>query len=701
MPCFVLEIGTEEIPARFLDKSEKDLKNLFSSSLKEYNLNYSKMESFSTPRRLSIIIEGLLDKSLEKEEVVTGPPVKAAYDVGGRPTRAAEGFAKTHGVSLDDTFTLKNDKGEYLAIKKKTGGEPAGKILSNICPEIISKLSFPKSMKWGSGSFTFARPLRWILALLDEEVINFEIGNLKSSKLSFGHRVHGAGPFAIDSAQDYLKSLDEKEKVIASSQERRDIIINQGNKLAEGKKGRVLWNESLLDEVKGLVEHPVPLLGCFDASFLELPREVLLTSMQAHQKSFGLQSESGDELLPFFLTVLNLTPSDPSLVKKGWERVLRARLEDARFFWNTDLDTSFDKWLDSLESVIFLAPLGSMGDKSRRIAELSGWLANNVSFVNAKSKVQADDLIRAGRLSKADLVSEMVKEFDTLQGVMGGIYAKEKGESDIVAQAIREQYLPAGPDTPVPASLAGALVSMADKADTLVGCFGLSMIPTGTADPYGLRRACLGIARIIIEKGIRINLNSFFKKAKEVYGDREWKMDSDQILIRLKEFFTLRLKNHFISSGAETLYAEAILQADASDPWAADARLKALIEFSQTEKFEPSTSTFKRVANIINKQSEEITLTGDYDDSLFQEPQENILAKVIEELAPEFGELWLSDSFSTLFERLAELQPVVDEFFDNVMVMSEDEKIRENRLNLLKALLNHFVRLADFAALQK
>lgn len=702
MSQFILEIGTEEIPARFLQDAEKELLQRFESLLAENFLGYKTIQSFSTPRRLVLSIEDLAAVSTESEEIVSGPPVKVAFDMGGRPTRAAEGFVKSNGMTLDDIFTLQTDKGEYIAVKKKIGGIAAIDILSALCPEIIQSLPFPKRMHWGNGSFLFVRPLRWVLALLDSVVVPFSIAGINSSNQTMGHRVHGKGPITVSAASDYMTVIRDAAHVTLSSAERRKEIVEKGNILAAEKKGAVIWKDVLLDEVQGLVEHPVPLLGEFDSSFLEIPREVLLTSMQEHQKSFGIEDKHGN-LLPHFLTVLNITPDDGEVVaKKGWERVLRARLEDARFFWKTDLQASFDHWQERLDSVIFLAPLGSMGDKGRRIAELCGWLANNMVASCGEHVAIAADAFRTGRLCKADLVSEMVKEFDTLQGIMGGVYAKEFGESVNVAQAIAEQYLPAGPDSPVPTTPLGAIVSMADKADTLVGCFGLGMIPTGTADPYALRRAALGIIRILIEKGYRLDVKSFLLKAQAVYGKRAWKLEPAESMEKLLDFFTQRLKNHFTSGGAETLYAEAILSADASNPAIAQKRLDALTAFSKSEQFFACTGTFKRVANIVRKQEAytDLSLSGQYSHDLLSDDAEIKLAQALEAVEPDLKLLWQKEDYAAIFVKLAELQPLVDDFFDTVMVMSDDMSIRANRLNLLVALLNNFIQLADFAALQ-
>ncbi len=700
MLSFILEIGTEELPARFLPGLEAELKERFATALDKEGVECKDLAVMSTPRR-AVVRAALAERSVEREELVMGPPVKVAYDAQGKLTKAADGFARTQSLSPDALFTEKTEKGEYLAGRKKMGGKATLDILAGICPEIITGLSFPKRMHWGADSFTYARPLRWIVALLGAEVVPFSVGLVKSGNQTWGHRIHGYGPFAVPRAEVYAELVAERCRVTVDGAVREEVIVKGGNALAQALGGRVIWKDGLLLEVSGLTEHPVPLLGGFDPSFLEIPREVLLTSMENHQKSFGLEDSQG-KLLPHFLTVLNMTPGGPdgeALVRKGWERVLRARLEDARFFWKADLAASLESWLASLDKVIFLAPLGSMGDKTRRISRLAGWLAERLGADVTAAR-------RAGRLSKADLVSEMVKEFDTLQGIMGGIYARRKGEPENVATALSEQYLPAGPDAPLPATLCGALLSMADKADTLAGCFGLGMIPTGAADPYALRRCALGIARILEEKKLRLDVDALFAEAFSAYGERDWKIPPAEALPKLREFFTVRLKNYFTGHGRETLLVEAALGAESPqglDVWASSARLSALEEFSRTADFWASVLTFKRAANIIRKQGQEKgapALAGDYKKELLQEDAEQSLAAILEALLPRFEALWSQERFGDLFALLRELRPAVDAFFEGVMVMCEDKELQRNRLNLLSALVKPLGRLADFGALQ-
>jgi glycyl-tRNA synthetase beta chain len=694
MPEFILEIGTEELPARFFPRLHEELGEAVAKALEERLVDFSGLRTFATPRRVVLHVAEVAPAQRREEELLTGPPRRIAYDAEGAPTKAALGFAKTQGVDIADCFIQTTDKGEYLAVRRMTGGEATLGLLPAVCEAAVAGLQFPKKMRWGAREFGFGRPIQWLLALFGAEVVPFALAGVASGRSTRGHRVLGPGPFEVAEAGRYFEIVRESGRVILDPAERRTMIRERADALAREAGGRVVWKEDLLDEVVGLVEAPLPVLGDFDPSFLEVPREVLLTSMESHQKSFGVEDAQG-ALLAHFVTTLNLEPRDPALVKKGWERVLRARLEDARFFWKADLRADADAWLGRLDKVIFLAPLGTVGDKTRRLegtcAALAGAVAPELRAVAA----------RAGRLSKADLVSEMVYEFDELQGVMGGIYARRRGEPEAVADALYEQYLPAGPGSPVPQSLAGALLSVADKADTLAGCFGLDMIPTGANDPYALRRAALGIIRIILHHGLRLSLGELLARARGAYADGvAWKLPEAEAQARLLEFFAGRLKAYFMARGHQTLVVEAALGAGFDDVWALAARVDALGEFAREDDFAQAVLTFKRAANIIVKQGGAAAVDGGYDKALLAERAEQALAARLEAVAPVWDELWARDDFASLLGLLRELRPDVDAFFDGVMVMCDDAALRANRLNLLGALVGRLGRLADFAALQ-
>ncbi|OIO03663.1 MAG: glycine--tRNA ligase subunit beta [Desulfovibrionaceae bacterium CG1_02_65_16] len=700
MSEFILEIGTEEMPARFVPGLGAELEALFVKLLAEARIDHAGVRAYATPRRLVAHVSGLALIQRLEEEVVSGPPIKIAY-ADGVLTKAGAGFAKTQGVAEADLFVQQTPKGEYLAARKKVGGGKTLDILPGLCLSAFKSLSFPKRMKWGSLEFLFGRPLRWVLALLDADVVPIEIAGLASGRVTHGHRVLGPGPWTIAAAGDYFDTIRDKANVVLDACERLELVRAEGDRLAAGLGGGVVWDEGLLLEVANLVEYPRPILGEFARLYLELPAQVLLTSMQHHQKSFGIRGADGN-LLPYFLTTLNIEPTDMAVVKKGWERVLKARLEDARFFWEADLKTPLDAWLAKLDNVVFLGPLGSMGDKSRRLEKLCAKLAAACSLPEA-------DMARAGRLAKADLMSEMVYEFDSLQGIMGGIYARKKGESELVAQAVAEQYLPAGPDSPVPATLSGALLAIADKADTLAGCFGLGMVPTGAADPYALRRAALGISRIIMERGLSLKLDEVLAWAQDGfdksagYAGVKWKLAPADALAKMLDFFGQRLRALFASGeGADSRVADAALGAGFNDIRTLKARFDALTAFSREKDFEQAVLTFKRAANIIRKQGGETgaALSGSIDKNLLENEEERVLASALAESAERFEELWAADDFAGLFAMLGELRPAVDAFFDNVMVMAEDPGLRQNRLNLLHTLVERLGRLADFSALQ-
>jgi len=692
MRHFVLEIGVEEMPARFLPLLDRELCERFTALLAEAGLDCGSVTTASTPRRLVVDITGLAAVQKTEEVVVSGPPARIAFDAEGKPTKAGLGFAKSQNVDFEQIYVEKTDKGEYLALKKVVGGRSAADILAETCAAVLPSLSFPKKMQWMGKECTFGRPVRWLLAMLDDVVVPFAFAGLTAGNETRGHRVMGPGPFAVSHADEYARILFEQGRVVLSTADRKAAIRTEGDRLAAEVGGVVEWSESLLNQVANLVEFPCAMLGGFHEKFLELPAEVLLTSMETHQKSFGLRGADG-RLLPYFLTAANIESREPAMVRKGWERVLRARLEDARFFWEADCAATFEYWLDKLDKVIFIGPLGTMGDKTRRLEKLAASIASRVA------PELAGDMARAGRLSKADLVSEMVYEFDDLQGRMGGIYARLKGEPEMVAQALYEQYLPAGQDSSLPGSMAGAILSLADKLDNLAGCFGLGMMPTGAADPYALRRNALGVCRIILELGLSVNIGELLKEAQAGYAGVTWKIQPEEALDKLMDFFAQRLKAYWNAQGVETLVLEAAMApgfADIYDTW---RRVWALAEFSKEEDFEASVLTFKRAANIIRKQADQ-ELSGEVREDLLENDAEKAFWKTLGEIEPVWAELAAEGRYPQMLPLLKTLRPVVDGFFDGVMVMCDDTALRGNRLNLLFRLVGTLGQVADFGRFQ-
>lgn len=692
MSHFVLEIGVEEMPARFLPLLDRELRERFETLLGEAGLGFGAVASFSTPRRLVVDITGLADVQKTEEIVVSGPPVRIALDAEGKPTKAGLGFAKSQNVEFDQVYVEKTDKGEYLALKKTVGGRPAADILAETCASVLPSLNFPKKMQWIGKDCTFGRPVRWLLAMLDGRAVPFGFAGLTAGVETRGHRVMGPGPFAVPHADDYARVLLEQGRVVLDAADRKAAIRTDGDRLAAEAGGTVEWSESLLDQVANLVETPRAMLGGFHEKFLELPAEVLLTSMETHQKSFGLRGADG-KLLPYFLTAANIESREPALVRKGWERVLRARLEDARFFWEADCAATFEQWLDKLDKVIFIGPLGTMGDKTRRLEKLAASIASRIA------PDLSADMARAGRLSKADLVSEMVYEFDDLQGKMGGIYARMKGEGETVAQALYEQYLPAGQDSPLPGSMAGVILSLADKLDNLAGCFGLGMMPTGAADPYALRRNALGVCRIVLEKGLTLDLAALLREAQAGYEGVEWKLPPEEALDKLMDFFGQRLRAYWNAQGVPTLVLEAAMAPGFADIFETWRRVEALADFSREADFEASVLTFKRAANIIRKQAGQ-ELSGEVHEDLLESDAEKAFRAALQAVEPEWARLAEAGDYPKMLALLGTLRPVVDAFFDGVMVMCDDAALRTNRLNLLQRLVTTLGRVADFGKFQ-
>lgn len=696
MSHFLFEIGFEEMPARFLPGLVDEVKKLFAEGLAQAKVDCGTIAAFATPRRLVVSVPDMAAAARREEEVVSGPPEKVGFDAAGAPTKAAEGFAKGQGLDVSAVFVMETPKGRYLALRKTTGGEAAIELLPALCLEAVKKISFPKRMRWGSREFAFGRPVHWFLALLDDAVVPFQFDDIASGRVTYGQRIMGPGPFEVPAAAAYFDIIRDKGKVVLDAREREGIVRSQAEALAKEAGGTAVINPALLAEVTGLTEHPVVLLGRFDPKFLDVPREVLITSMESHQKSFAVEDGKGG-LLPVFLTTLGLVPGNVELVRRGWQRVLTARLEDARFFWEADLSASLETWQKKLESVVFLAGLGSMRDKGKRLERLCGLIAEQAG----KPEIMLESS-QAGGVAKVDLVSDMVGEFAELQGIMGGIYSRRKGQSKTVSRAVAEQYLPAGPDSPVPATLAGAILSIADKADTLAGCFGLDMAPTGAADPYALRRAALGICRVVIEHGLRLDLMELLQGAIDGYGEVKFKVDRTHVLAKLLDFFGQRLKAYFTGQGYDTLVVEAALGASYNDIAALSARLAALAGFAAKPDFDQAVLTFKRAANIIRKQGvgAGVPLTGVVKAALLEEQAEKNLAAVCQDVFPRFDALFDAGDYGAVLELLYELRPSVDAFFDNVMVMCDDMDMRLNRLNLLKSLVDRLGRVADFAALQ-
>jgi glycyl-tRNA synthetase beta chain len=707
---FLLEVGTEELPADFVDSAIAQLKDRVSGSLEAQSLTPTSLEVYGTPRRLAVLIEGLPNRQIDRVEEIKGPPASAAYK-DGQPTPAAEGFARKQGVSLE-SFVLRNtDKGDFVFVEKTILGQETKTILQALIPRWITKLEGRRFMRWGDGDLRFSRPIRWLVSLLDTEVLPIELVNgsttILSDRLSYGHRILHPEPITISEPKAYLSSL-RSIYVEADPQQRRQAIETQVKSLGEELGGIAEIPEELLAEVTNLVEYPTAIAGKFDEEFLELPSEVIIMVMVTHQRYFAVKTAGG--LLPHFITISNGDPEKSAIISAGNERVIRARLADARFFYTADRDEPLERFLPQLETVTFQEELGTMRDKVDRLMEISGSIAEQLHL----DERQRADIESTAMLCKADLVTQMVYEFPELQGVMGEKYALSSGESAIVAQGIFEHYLPRGAGDTLPRTITGRVVGIADRLDTLTSIFGLGMIPTGSSDPFALRRAANAIISITWDAGFSIDLttlidqtatdfvtshpektspakaiNSFFLQRLQTLLQDELNIDHDLVNAVLGENdpeYGKRALQNLLDTRDRALFLARIRK---------DGRLGTIYE------------TVNRSARLAEKGDlDPITLSpvGMVDPNLFEKSSEGAFYDAIVSLVPETRTARLERDYQRLFSALARIAPVVSEFFDgenSVLVMAEDPAIRQNRLNLLGLLRNHARVLADFGAIVK
>jgi len=679
----LLEIGVEEVPARFLPDAERTFWQALTDRLIEARLSYDKLDVYVTPRRLVAVVVDLADKQADQHVEKTGPAVGVAYDKDGKPTKAAIGFAKGQGIEVDELETIKTDKGEYIGVQKTIPGRPTVELLPDLLAETTMQLPWPKSMRWGDGDIRFVRPIHWVLALYGGQVLPMTLGDVAAGKFTRGHRFHAPGEIEVADYAGYEKALREA-KVIVDAATRKAIIREQLNAFATKLQGRWIVDEELLTHVAGLVELPVPLLGHIPEKYLELPREVLLTPMREHQKYFGFENEDG-QLLPAFCVVANIESSEPETVVKGNERVLIARLEDARYFYEHDRERKLDDFAAQLTGMLYHEKLGSYAEKVERVRLLANWLC-------AEIKTDClDHVKRAAQIYKADLLSDMVGEFPELQGVMGMHYARYQDEGEEVAQAIVEHYQPRFADDALPQSPAGAVLSVADKMDSIVACFGVGLQPTGAGDPYALRRQALGVLRILAERQWSVSLPELITKALDGVEDK-FKADRGELTTELLNFFRDRLFHYVRAQGVKAEIADAVLAVRFERVPQTLARLEAVAEFARREEFEPFAVAFKRAGNIVKDYDE----PGPVDTELLSEAAELKLYYAVQSIKDQVGKLVeLGDVLGALVV-ISGIRPDVDQFFDDVLVMHKDKNIRTNRLNLVSAVTALFSAIADF-----
>jgi len=682
MPDFLLEIGSEEIPAGFITPSCEYLKNEFNKRLSDAGVGFENIVSDGTPRRFYVSISGLDEKQADKEETIMGPPASVAYDADGNLTKAGAGFVKSKGLSEDSLEKVETERGVYLSGVKKTKGVPTRDLVESMLVDVIKSIPFRKSMRWGDKSFRYARPVHWFVALFDGGVIDFEIDGIKSGNKTMGHRIHANEYFEVKDYADYLKVLKEN-KVVATAAERMDMVRAQVAEIEKETGYKVDLDEDLLQTVAGLVEYPISMLGEFEESYLELPADVLITSMKNHQKYFYVTDKDGN-IVNKFIGVSNTDPKDPELVKTGYARVLRARLADAAFFWENDKKYPLEKRVDELKKVVYQEKIGTSYEKMERFSALAEFFAE--SF-NAGAKA---DTARASVLCKADLLSEMVYEFPELQGIMGHIYSKLQGENDTVASAIEEHYLPRFAGDDLPKSDVGAFVSMADKLDTMCGIFAINLIPTGNQDPYALRRGAIGILNIIKDKGYRMGLKTMINQG--VDGLKKYmEFDAEKTSELIYDFIIQRYRQMLAGEGIPADCVDAACEVS-DDIITIEKAAKALAESKQTAEFASIAGGYKRINNILKKSEHS---SAEYDEALFENDYERELAALISDKADQINREVSEENFTVAMTQLLTFSGPVDSFFDNVMVMAKDEKVKNNRLSLLLKLKEIFNTLGD------
>jgi glycyl-tRNA synthetase beta chain len=683
MAELLLEIGTEEIPSGFIPRALEAMKGLLEKELLNHRIGFQEVKSLGTPRRL-VLTAGEVATSQEKRvREVIGPAKRIAFDDQGIPTKAALGFAKGQGIPVEDLQIVSTEKGEYVCARKEEKGEETSLLLPEIFPRLIASIPFSKSMRWNALENSFARPIHWILALFDGKAVPFQIGNISSGNLSRGHRFMSPGSFQVKDTGDYLRRL-KNSFVIAAPEERRESILAEVSKAAGEVSGNLLPDEELLEIVTHLVEYPVAIRGTFSKEFLDLPRDVLISAMREHQRYFSVVDSSG-ALLPYFVTVSNTKPRDLGVVARGNERVLHARLADAKFFYVEDQKKPLIDRLDDLKKVVYHSKLGTSYEKVMRISHLAADIAERVA------PTLRGTVHQAALLCKCDLITGMVGEFPKLQGVMGKVYAELSGEKGEVSLAIQEHYLPTAAGGVLPSSPAGAILSIADKLDTLVGCFGVGLIPTGTADPYALRRHTLGIINILLDRKYDLSLGDFCRWSLNLLSEKI-ERPAEDVKQDVMEFFKGRVQNLLLSRDLSADAIESALVVGFDDLVDLQERAQAIHDLKKEPDFEPLAIAFKRVVNISRAHA-----PGIVDPQFFENPVERELYAAFQSISQRALEKIGQKNYPMALRELTSLRSPVDKFFEGVMVMTEDEKIRLNRLSLLSNIADLFFRIGDFS----
>ncbi|OPY57762.1 MAG: Glycine--tRNA ligase beta subunit [Pelotomaculum sp. PtaU1.Bin035] len=684
---FLLEIGVEEMPARFLDPALAEMKELAISALAEQRLGFKQVKTCGTPRRLTLFVEGLAKSQESLEIEIKGPAAKVAFKPDGTPTKAAEGFAKSHGVSVSDLVKKPVGQVDYMFATKVEAGRQAMEVLSGIVPALIAGLHFPKPMRWGNLEVRFARPIRWIVSLFGSEIVDFLFAGQKTGRITFGHRFLNQEPVKLANPSEYFEKM-RGAHVLVDQHERRETIRRQVLELAASAGGTIEKDEDLLNEVNNLVEYPTALIGEFNPEYLKLPKEVLVTLMREHQRYFPVAGPDGG-LLSKFIAVRNGATNHLDIVRAGNEKVLRARLADADFFFQEDLKTPLVEKTASLKKIVFQESLGSIYDKVVRVSALADYLAGAMG-AGVREKKHA---LRAAYLAKADLVTNMVYEFPELQGIMGREYAKRSGEEQCVAAAIFEHYQPRFAGDDLPGSVPGKILSIADKMDNIVGCFAIGIQPSGSQDPYALRRQALGICNILLEGGIKLSLERLIANTYSGYeGKVQLKLSLAKVTEEVTEFFKQRLRGILEDRGFSYDTVEAVLASGYDDFSDAFLRAQALAGFRTNPAFGDLLTAFIRANNL----SKKIT-SNQVEPSRLEDDSEKELFNRLSNVRKKAGAYLVTQDYHSLLAAIATLQEPVDRFFNAVMVMVEDKHVRENRLALLQSLVALVKKVADLS----
>ena len=689
---YLLEVRSEEIPARMLEPGVRELATRVFEELMSRGLGPSEVETGFTPRRLVLILAGVPEREADREEQVMGPPVRAAYAAtaaGNAPTPALLGFAKRCGVAPEELSRVTTDKGEYLAAVKKIEGRATSEVLAEIVPRVLAGISWAKTMRWGSGEGPWVRPVHGIVSLFDGRVVTFELHGVRAGDVTAGHPILSPEPFRVDGAEAYRRELASR-RIEVRPAERRRILLDTMQARAGDLGGRLVDDPALLDKLVAICEIPGVMEGRFDDAFLDLPAEVLATSLRDHQSAFTVESGSNGsgKLLPCFLTVMDRADDPKGRARSGNEWVVAARLADARFFYGEDRKAGLDCRAEQLHRLTFQERLGSYAEKSERLAALAGAICDRLGW-----KDERENAVAAARLLKVDLATEMVKEFTSLQGIMGGIYAREEGQPEAIWQAVYDQYMPASTEDRIPRGRAGQVTGLADRIDTLVGIFGLGLIPTGSKDPFGLRRAAQGVVRIALEGRMELDLEAVATEAAGLYWDR-LKRAPEQILDDLRPFLHDRIRFVLERAGYAYDEIEAALVAGTADLPDLRARVDALHRVRESADFLSVVLAAKRIANITKDASADQPL----DEGLLAEPAEKDLWSAFQGLRSEVEEAAAAHDYERCLRRIADLAPVLDRFFVEVLVMAEDPKIRQNRIALLQAIgrtVNRTARITE------